>query len=100
MGRERGAGPAMSFGPSGGKRKRERVERLGWAKKERVKGKDFAFLIRVKQVQFKLKLKEFKFKLKHRQINDALQHECNTIRAILFNLENNQHIFSFTITSL
>ena len=76
-------------------RRRKRVERLGRAENELGKRKRFGiFLRRNKHIQLKFEFKEFKFKLKPKQIDNALQHDCNTNKKTLFNLEK-QPIFIF-----
>jgi len=69
---------------------------LGRAENELGKRKRFGiFLRRNKHIQLKFEFKEFKFKLKLKQINNAPQHECNTNKKTLFNLENNKLLLFF-----
>ena len=72
---------------------------LGWAEREKEEGERFCiFLRRNKHIQLKFEFKEFKFKLKLKQINNAPQHECNTNKKTLFNLENNKLLLLFSNT--
>jgi len=67
---------------------------LGRAEREKEEGERFCiFLRRNKHIQLKFEFKKFKFKLKLKQINNAPQHECNTNKKTLFNLENNKLFF-------
>ena len=76
-------------------RKRKGEEGLGRAENELGKRKRFGiFLRRNKHIQLKFEFKEFKFKLKPKQIDNVLQHDCNTNKKTLFNLEK-QPIFIF-----
>ena len=91
------------FGP--GKRKREGKgdlgRFLGWAEREKEEGERFCiFLRRNKHIKLKFEFKEFKLKLKLKQIKNAPQHECNTNKKTLFNLEKTTNIYFLVQNSL
>ena len=93
-GKEEGKRAGVRF-PGLREEKEKREEGLGQAENELGKGKRFGiFLRRNKHIQLKFEFKEFKFKLKSKQIDNAMQHECNTNKKTLFNLEK-QPIFIF-----
>ena len=100
LGREKVTGRFLGCGKR--KRKKEETGRDGpiGLKRDRGKRKVLHFLEKNQCIQFKFEFKNSNSNWTTNNKTMQKQHECNTKRTTLFNLENNQHIFYFTLNSL